>query len=131
MRSCRISKSLPLPLSLSPSLLSLPPSLPPSLSLPQNGWNDLLYLCNGDITINRQDTDLKSAMSALGTTKSEGDINMLMKQHTLQREECELKWSKELHRLRESQKREYRDWVTKVYEDMESSSQGEKSKLTT
>ncbi len=68
-------------------------------------------------------------MQALGSTKSEMDINLLMRQHTLERESCEQRWSSELNQLRESQRREYRDWVIKVYEDMESSDHKERSEL--
>ena len=57
-------------------------------------------------------------MKALDSTTSEQDINTLMRQHTLERESCEFRWSNELNQLRESQKKEYRDWVTKVHEDM-------------
>lgn len=60
-------------------------------------------------------------MAALGTSKSERDINSMMLQHTLDSEACEERWSKELNQLQESQRREYRDWVTTVHLDMEAS----------
>ena len=65
-------------------------------------------------------------MQALGTTKTERDINNLMRRHTLERETCEMRWSNELNQLQETQRREYRDWVTKVNEDTMAGS--EKSK---
>lgn len=74
----------------------------------------------------RQESDLENAVKALGSTKTERDINMLMRQHTLEREACEERWSSELSQLRDTQRREYRDWVTKVYEDMESQDHREK-----
>ena len=77
----------------------------------------------------RQETALTGAMDALGTSKSEKDINLMMRQHTLEREVCEERWSKELNQLQESQRREYRDWVTTVHLDMETSRGKETSRL--
>ena len=69
----------------------------------------------------RQEADLAGAMRELDAQKgSEHGINVLMRRHTLEREACEERWSNELTQLRDSQRREYRDWVTKVYEDMQS-----------
>ena len=71
--------------------------------------------------IYRQEAALKGAMDALGTSKSDKDINLMTRQHTLEREVCDERWSKELSQLQESQRREYRDWVTTVHLDMETS----------
>lgn len=76
----------------------------------------------------RHDSDLALAMTALEAGKSEHDFNLLMRKQTLEREACEERWSNELGQLQESQRREYRDWVTKVYEDMESHDPRENSK---
>ena len=67
----------------------------------------------------RQQTALDGAIAALGMSKSERDINRMMKEHTLERESCEERWSNELLQLQESQRREYRDWVTTFHLDME------------
>ena len=74
----------------------------------------IVYVC-------RQKAALDGAMDALGTSKSNKDINLMMRQHTLEMEACEERWSKELNQLQESQRREYRDWVTTVHLDMETS----------
>ena len=76
----------------------------------------------------RQDTALTGTVNAVGTSKSEKDVNLMMRQHTLEREACEERWSKELNQLQESQRREYRDWVTTVHLDMETSRGKETSK---
>ena len=60
-------------------------------------------------------------MKALEMGKSEHEFNLLMRRQTLEREACEERWSNELNQLRESQRREYRDWVMNLYEDMQSS----------
>lgn len=66
-------------------------------------------------------------MRALETGGSELELNQLMRRQTLEREACEERWSNELNQLQESQRREYRDWVTKVHEDMESPQHRENS----
>ena len=70
---------------------------------------------------------MEGTMKALNGSKSdpvrpvsEHDVNLLMRKHTLEREACEERWSNELNQLRDSQRREYRDWVTKVYQEMQS-----------
>ena len=60
-------------------------------------------------------------MDALGTSKSEKDINTMMRKDALDMEACEDRWLKELNQLQESQRREYRDWVTTVNLEMEAS----------
>ena len=69
----------------------------------------------------RQEAALSGAMKALGSSMSDKDINTMMREHTLEREVCEERWAKELHQLQDSQRREYRDWVTTVHLDMEAS----------
>ena len=70
---------------------------------------------------------MASAMKALGTTKSEHDINLLMQQHIAEHDKCEARWSNELYQLQESQRNEYRDWVATVYNEMESYDKKDKS----
>jgi hypothetical protein len=77
----------------------------------------------------RQEAALTGAMDALGTSKSDKDISSMTRQHTLEREMCDERWSKELSQLQESQRREYRDWVTTVHLDMETSRGKETSRL--
>ena len=67
-------------------------------------------------------------MAALESGKSEHDFNLMMRKQTLERESCEERWSNELNQLQESQRREYREWVTKVHEDMESHDPHEKGR---
>ena len=70
----------------------------------------------------RHDSELAAAIKQVGTTKSESDIGLLTKRHTVDIEVCEDRWSSELNHLQESQKQEYREWVTKSYQEMSSSS---------
>ena len=65
---------------------------------------------------------MSKAMSELGRTKTDYDISMLSRNHLLEREDCQEKWMQELTHLRQTQKAEYRDWVTKGYEQMNDSS---------
>ena len=58
-------------------------------------------------------------MSDLGRDKSEHDISMLTRAHMLEKDACLQRWSMELKQLRATQKTEYRDWVTKGYEQMQ------------
>ena len=71
------------------------------------------------LSLTRHDKELQDAMQALGNgAKSERDINVLMRHHTHEKEESERQWSRELSQLQESQRKEYREWVTKLHEDM-------------
>ena len=51
-------------------------------------------------------------------TKTDYDISKLSRNHLAEREGCQEKWMLELNHLRQTQKAEYRDWVTKGYEQM-------------
>ncbi|XP_013416133.1 protein C12orf4 homolog [Lingula anatina] len=44
-------------------------------------------------------------------------VNILAQKHFEKSQELEVKWNKELKELQNQQKREYREWVMKVYED--------------
>ena len=68
----------------------------------------------------RHDSELAAAIKEVGTTKSESDIGLLTRQHTHDIEACEERWSHELNQLQESQKKGYREWVTKSYQEMSS-----------
>lgn len=91
-----------------------------------------MYVSCGITLSCRQEAALYGAMQALASnSKSEKDINAMMRQHTLEREACESRWSKELNELQETQRREYRDWVTTVHLDMEANRGKETSKSAT
>ena len=66
----------------------------------------------------RHDAEQNQILKGLGTTKTERDINMLMRQHTMEKEACEAQWSSELSQLQETQRREYREWVLNYEENL-------------
>ena len=86
---------------------------------------ELIVVC----TVCRHEAAISEAVNAVGTSKSDKDISSMARQHTLEREMCDERWSKELSQLQESQRREYRDWVTTVHLDMETSRGKETSRL--
>lgn len=57
-------------------------------------------------------------MKDLDSQGSETNINTTMRKHMTEREQCESLWSSELSQLQETQRREYREWVIKVNEEM-------------
>jgi len=66
----------------------------------------------------RHDAEQNEILKGLGTTRTERDINMLMRQHTMEKEACEAQWSSELSQLQETQRREYREWVLNYEENL-------------
>ena len=66
----------------------------------------------------RHDTERNGVLEAVGITKTERDVNVLMRQHTMEREACETQWSSELTQLQETQRREYREWVLNCEESV-------------
>jgi len=71
----------------------------------------------------RQESEMSRAMSELNRgTKTDYNISMLSRNHLVEREGCQEKWMLELTHLRQTQKAEYRDWVTKGYEQMNADS---------
>ena len=67
---------------------------------------------------NRHDKERNGVLEAVGITKTERDVNVLMRQHTMEREVCETQWSSELSQLQETQRREYREWVLNYEESV-------------
>lgn len=66
----------------------------------------------------RHDTERNGVLEAVGITKTERDVNVLMRQHTMESEACEAQWSSELTQLQETQRREYREWVLNYEESV-------------
>ncbi len=62
--------------------------------------------------------EMRQALSEVHHGKSDYDISMLSRNHLLESEACQEKWMQELTHLQQTQKAEYRDWVTKGYEQM-------------
>ncbi|XP_076459255.1 FERRY endosomal RAB5 effector complex subunit 3-like [Babylonia areolata] len=83
--------------------------------------------------IDRRDKDLKhlegkhqqemeQALQHVGEAYGDDDINTLAQRHFDNMQLIEGKWAGELSQLREEQKREYHNWVHRVYEDTQAAS---------
>lgn len=62
--------------------------------------------------------EMEDSINNLGIVTSDKDVNDLAARHCEDAQMLETYWSSELSQLQEMQKREYREWVTKVHEDM-------------
>lgn len=66
--------------------------------------------------------EMEEALQHVGENFKDDDINVLAQRHFDNMQMVEAKWAKELSELREEQKREYHDWVHRVYEDTQTAS---------
>ncbi|XP_052781780.1 protein C12orf4 homolog isoform X2 [Mya arenaria] len=64
-----------------------------------------------------QQEEMKTALSRVGTSFTDEQVNQLAQQNFELTQMMESKWASELSRQQEIQRREYRDWVMKVHED--------------
>lgn len=62
--------------------------------------------------------EMENSINNLGVVTTDKDVNDLAARHCEDAQMLETYWSSELSQLQELQKREYREWVTKVHEDM-------------
>ncbi|ELU15738.1 hypothetical protein CAPTEDRAFT_117173 [Capitella teleta] len=67
----------------------------------------------------RQESEMEEAVKRLGETYTDEQINLLAQRHFENTQMIESKWASELSTLRDTQKREYRDWVMDLHEDSE------------
>nr|KAG5703826.1 hypothetical protein BaRGS_031460 [Batillaria attramentaria] len=65
---------------------------------------------------------MEEALQRVGEQYRDDDINTLAQRHFDNVQMVEGKWAAELSQLREEQKREYHDWVHRVYEDTQAAS---------
>ncbi|KAK7492835.1 hypothetical protein BaRGS_00015973 [Batillaria attramentaria] len=66
--------------------------------------------------------EMEEALQRVGEQYRDDDINTLAQRHFDNVQMVEGKWAAELSQLREEQKREYHDWVHRVYEDTQAAS---------
>lgn len=66
----------------------------------------------------KQQREMEDSINNLDVVTSDKDVNDLVARHCEDAQLLETYWSSELSQLQELQKREYREWVTKVHEDM-------------
>lgn len=65
----------------------------------------------------RQREEMEDAMKNAGTKYTDAQVNQLAQRHIDNSQLISGKWSSELSNLRDTQKREFREWVLKVHED--------------
>lgn len=70
----------------------------------------------------RQREEMEDAMKNAGTKYTDAQVNQLAQRHIDNSQLISGKWSSELSNLRDTQKREFREWVLKVHEDTQSPS---------
>jgi hypothetical protein len=63
--------------------------------------------------------ELQDAMNGLGMSHSDSDINRMTRTHLRAKDDLEHRFGEELRRMQESQKRDYREWLSKLYEDQQ------------
>ncbi|XP_065068937.1 protein C12orf4 homolog [Rhopilema esculentum] len=66
----------------------------------------------------RHETDMESLIRSIGVSATDADVNNLSSRQLEEHQIQETYWSSTLSDLQEIQKREYREWVTTVYENM-------------
>lgn len=66
----------------------------------------------------KQQQEMEDSINNLGLVTTDKDVNDLAARHCEDAQMLETYWSSELSQLQELQKREYREWVTKVHEDV-------------
>ncbi|XP_070572416.1 LOW QUALITY PROTEIN: FERRY endosomal RAB5 effector complex subunit 3-like [Ptychodera flava] len=77
----------------------------------------------------RQGDEMESAVQAVGLTYTDDQVNLLAARHFEDIQMLEAKWASELSSLQESQRVEFREWVSTVHEDLVSSPDGQSSVL--
>ncbi|KAK3090690.1 hypothetical protein FSP39_013761 [Pinctada imbricata] len=68
----------------------------------------------------RQREEMEEAVRNVGKTYRDDEINLLAQRHFENSQLIGGKWSSELTNLKDTQKREFREWVVKVHEDTQS-----------
>ncbi|XP_041794858.1 protein C12orf4 homolog [Chelmon rostratus] len=74
----------------------------------------------------RQATEMDKVMHELGNTLSDQDVNAVASQHFDAQQVLENKWASELKQVTGIQKQEYQEWVIKLHQDLQKSSNSSK-----
>jgi hypothetical protein len=77
----------------------------------------------------KHDAELEETMKSLGTRLTDADVNKLMRQHITDRKNLEDKWAREIKKKQELQWKEYRDWLSRLHEEINDNKK-DKSKKT-
>ncbi|KAK6170121.1 hypothetical protein SNE40_018593 [Patella caerulea] len=70
----------------------------------------------------KQHEEMEEALANVGTKYTDEDINQLAQRHFDNTQLISSKWASELSNLRETQKREFKEWIKKVHEDSQTNS---------
>lgn len=70
----------------------------------------------------RQSAEMEKVMHELGNTLTDQDVNAVASQHFDTQQELENKWASELKQVTGIQKQEYQEWVIKLHQDLQKSS---------
>lgn len=70
----------------------------------------------------RQSAEMEKVMNELGNTLTDQDVNTVASQHFDTQQELENKWTSELKQVTVIQKQEYQEWVIKLHQDLQKSS---------
>ncbi|CAL8260270.1 unnamed protein product [Merluccius merluccius] len=74
----------------------------------------------------RQAAEMSSVMQELGNTLSDHDVNTVASQHFEAQQVLENRWVSELKHMSEIQKKEYQEWVIKLHQDLQKSTNSSK-----
>ncbi|XP_003967044.1 ferry endosomal RAB5 effector complex subunit 3 [Takifugu rubripes] len=74
----------------------------------------------------RQTSEMDKVMHELGNTLSDQDVNAVASQHFDAQQVLENKWASELKQVTEIQKQEYQEWVVKLHQDLQKSTNSSK-----
>ncbi|KAM4734557.1 ferry endosomal RAB5 effector complex subunit 3 [Anableps anableps] len=74
----------------------------------------------------RQAAEMDKVMHELGNTLSDQDVNAVASQHFDAQQVLENKWASELQQVTGIQKQEYQEWVIKLHQDLQKSSNSSK-----
>ncbi|XP_076331224.1 FERRY endosomal RAB5 effector complex subunit 3-like isoform X1 [Tachypleus tridentatus] len=70
-----------------------------------------------ELLLRRQSKEMEMAVEKVGVVYSDQDINSMAARHFEETERVTEDWNERISRTKEIQRREFREWVTKVHED--------------
>ncbi|XP_013791452.1 protein C12orf4 homolog [Limulus polyphemus] len=73
-----------------------------------------------ELLLKRQSKEMEMAVEKVGLVYSDQDINSMAARHFEETERVTEDWNKRISKMKEIQRREFREWVTKVHEDYDS-----------
>jgi hypothetical protein len=74
----------------------------------------------------RQTQEMEKILHSVGVSSTEADVNVLSVYHFEQAESMRRTWESTIADLKKNQKEEFREWIDRVYEDMENDTEFDK-----